>query len=90
MTLIRERGELVAVVGRTRAYLLPHVESLPETDELRRRTLAKCLYALAIAAGRGPGLYRDLEAETFACQISAWPPAPTGRELRLSRPGVAR
>jgi hypothetical protein len=58
MTLIREGGELVAVVGRTRAYLLPHVEGLPETDELRRRTLAKCLYALAIAAGRAPGLYR--------------------------------
>ena len=36
MTLIREAGELVAVVGRTRAYLLPHVEHLPEPDQLRR------------------------------------------------------
>jgi hypothetical protein len=54
MTLIRERGELVAVVGRTRAYLLPHVEGRPEAAELRRRALAKCLYALAIATGRRP------------------------------------
>jgi hypothetical protein len=37
MTLIRESGELVAVVGRTRAYLLPHVEHLPDADQLRRR-----------------------------------------------------
>ena len=63
MTLIREAGELVAVVGCTRAYLLPHVEHLPEPDQLRRRALAKCLYALAIATGRRPGLYRDLEAQ---------------------------
>ena len=62
MTLIRESGELVAVVGRTRAYLLPHVEHLPDADQLRRRALAKCLYALAIATRRRPGPYRELEA----------------------------
>lgn len=69
MTLIRESGELVAVVGRTRAYLLPHVEHLPDADQLRRRALAKCLYALAIATGRRPGLYRELEAQAFALRL---------------------
>ena len=69
MTLIREAGELVAVVGRTRAYLLRHVEHLPEADQLRRRALAKCLFALAIATGRRPGPYRELEAQAFACHF---------------------
>ena len=68
MTLIRESGELVAVVGRAR---LPaaHVEHLPDADQLRRRALAKCLYALTIATGRRPGLYRELEAQAFACDF---------------------
>jgi hypothetical protein len=65
--LIHKRGELAAVVGHTRASLLPHVERRPEANERRRRVLAKCLYALAIAAGRRPGVYRELEAEAFAC-----------------------
>jgi hypothetical protein len=69
---------------------MPHVDGRPETDELRQRTLAKCLYALAIAAGRRAGVYRELEAEALACRMWAWAPTPAGRELRLSRPCVAR
>ena len=51
MPLIREAGELVAVVGRTRAYVLPHIARLPAEDGRRLRALAKCLYALGIASG---------------------------------------
>jgi hypothetical protein len=69
---------------------MPHVDGRPETDELRQRTLAKCLYALAIAAGRRAGVYRELEAEALACRMWAWAPTPAGRELRVLRPDVAR
>ena len=41
---------------------------------------------LAIARGGRPGVYRELEAEAFACRVGAWAPTPAGRELRLARP----
>ena len=97
MTLIREGDELVAVVGRTRAYVLPHIAKLPPEDGHRLRALAKCLYALGIATGRRPGPYRERDAAAFACRFRAAggkdeqrigrrPVEPAGRGLRPMRP----
>ena len=65
-TLIRFDGDLVASVGHTRAYLMPHIEALPDGDPLLRFVVVMCSYALEVAQGRLPGPYSDERAAFFA------------------------
>jgi hypothetical protein len=55
-------GEIAAVVGRRRFYLLPHIERLDRDDRRRGMVLAKAVWALEVS---GPERYDDQVAERF-------------------------
>jgi len=66
LSVVRHRGEIVAVAGAERAYLAPHIAERPAGDPLLRFAAAMCLYARDIAAGHLPDRYDDDAAELYA------------------------
>lgn len=65
-TVVRYEGRVVATVGRTRAYLAPEIEQLPDADPLLRFVVMMCSYALDVAHGVLAGPYADATAALYA------------------------
>jgi len=65
-TLVRYEGEIVASVGRTRFYLAPGIEALPDGHPKLRVAVLMCVYALEVAQGQLPGPYSDDRALAHA------------------------
>lgn len=66
MRAISYRGELVAVITKTRVYLAPHVSELSRGDPLLRFIAALCLYSRDVEDGAVLGPYNQPEAEFYA------------------------
>ncbi len=66
MSLVSYQGEIVAVAGATRAYLVPQLEERGSDDPVVRFVLAMCLYAGRLKKGDAPVAFSDERAEYFA------------------------
>ncbi len=66
MSLVSYQGEIVAVAGATRAYLVPRIEERGPDDPVVRFVLAMCLYAGRLKTADSALGYSDERAEYFA------------------------
>ena len=66
MLTISHRGRPVALAGRTRLWLAPHINALPRGHPRKRLVAFMALYARDILTGVLPGPYTDTDAERFA------------------------
>jgi hypothetical protein len=82
--LVRLDGEVVATVGRSRAYLSPAAEALPDGDPKLQVITLMCDYALTLGEASS---YRDADALRHARNVMKSLP-PSGPHI-CDSPGVA-
>jgi hypothetical protein len=69
MTLVTYRGRPVAMAGRARFYLAPHIDQRPDGDPVKTFVCYLALYARDVLTGQLPGeprRYLPARAERYA------------------------
>ena len=66
MLTVTHQGRPVALAGRTRVWLAPHIDALPRGHPRKCLVAFMALYAPDILTDVMPGPYTDADAERFA------------------------